>query len=109
MSEKSDPLVALLEQAAREGLLKGESLHAFASALRERAEIVIQARLRNAEEELVWRRGQVESLEQEVAWRRESFEKLLLDLERSASRWWSPLRLRRDVLRLVGAWRKDRP
>lgn len=108
MSDKADPLAALLEQASREGHLGGASLEAFAAALRERAAIVIEERLRSVEEELAWRKGEMESLKQEVAWRRESLENLLSELEGLASRpALRSLRLRRDLRQLLSRWPKE--
>jgi hypothetical protein len=63
--DEMDSLLEVLRLARAEGALEGEGLLAFARGLRERAELVIQARLGRAEE-------QVRRLEEEDAWRRET-------------------------------------
>jgi uncharacterized protein (DUF3084 family) len=71
-----DPLDAIVTRAAAEGVLTPERMARFTAALRERAEIILAARVLPLEErssalerEVAWRAGQVAALEQESAWR----------------------------------------
>jgi hypothetical protein len=68
-----DPLEALLEIGKREGALAGDSLGAFATALRDQARRIVEERVRPAreraaafEKEAAWLRGLVENRDREI-------------------------------------------
>lgn len=74
---KDDLLDRLLDVAAREKPLKTEDVRAFGPALRERARLILEERVRPLEERLAalekenaWRREAMEGLEKENAWMR---------------------------------------
>ena len=73
---EADLLRGLLELARQEDLLRGENLEAFVRALRERAALVLDERVRTVEEENTWRKESMEGLQEENAWRQESMEGL---------------------------------
>jgi hypothetical protein len=66
---ESNVLGDILRLAREEGVLADAGLAAFASALRERADLIIEERLARLEE-------RVRTLDQENAWRRESMASL---------------------------------
>jgi len=76
---KADLLHDLLDLARREDLLEGENLEAFVRALRERASLILDERVRTAEVDNAWRKEamdglqeRVRGLEAENTWRRET-------------------------------------
>jgi len=76
---QADLLRGLLDLARQEDLLRGENLEAFVRALCERAALVLDERVRTAEEENAWRRESMEGLQERVrgleaenAWQRET-------------------------------------
>ena len=83
---EADLLRDVLELARKEKALEGDALVAFATALRERARIVLAERIeplearirmledhaRSVDAENAWRREAMSGLEEEGAWRREA-------------------------------------
>jgi hypothetical protein len=63
----ADLLSEVLRLAQEEGALEGEALVAFARALRERADLILQERVRALEEESAWRREAMAGLETRAA------------------------------------------
>jgi hypothetical protein len=57
-----DLLTEVLKLAQQEGALEGEALESFLTALRERAELIVEERLK----ENVWRRESMAGLEAEL-------------------------------------------
>jgi len=64
---KADLLRDLLELARREDLLEGENLEAFVRALRERASLILDERVRAVEAENAWRKEAMDGLQERVA------------------------------------------
>jgi hypothetical protein len=81
--------------AAAENALEGPGLAAFATALNERARLILEERVRGLERELAWRRETIAGLEEKVlalekedSWRRETIaglEEKVLALEKEDS------------------------
>ena len=64
---EADLLHDLLDLARREDLLEGENLEAFVRALRERASLILDERVRTVEAENAWRKQSMEGLQERVA------------------------------------------
>jgi hypothetical protein len=78
VADTPDPLDRLLHLVLAEGALEADSLEAFAEALRERAGLVLEERLRPLEQRNRGLVKRIEAQDRELAWLRETVEKLKL-------------------------------